>query len=73
MTKRDVGIQALLLRHRANGCMSKIGDWQNSTNTEMAQLAIPALRARIVQLEAEADGLVALAEQWDEFAEYFQP
>lgn len=73
MTKRDVEIQVLLLRHRANGCISAITKWQESLNHEAAKDAIPALRARFHQLEAEANGLEALAEQWDEFGAYFQP
>lgn len=73
MTKREVEIQALLLRHRANGCLSAIGKWEASFNQEAAKVALPALRARFHQLEAEADGLDALAEQWEEFGEYFQP
>jgi len=72
MTKREVEIQALLLRHRANGCISAISKWKNSFNAEAAKDALPALRARVHQLEAEAAGLEALAEQWDEFGEHFQ-
>lgn len=73
MTKRDVEIQALLLRHRANGCMAAIHKWEMSTNREAAEIAIPTIRARIFQLEAEASGLDDLVEQWDEFGKYFQP
>ena len=71
MTKRDVEIQALLLRHRANGCISAISKWENSMNPQRAPEALAALRARLHQLEAEADGLDRLAEQWDEFGPYF--
>lgn len=71
MTKRDVEIQALLLRHRANGCISAISAWESSTNTQRAPEAIAALRARFHQLEAEAGGLDSLAEQWDEFGPHF--
>lgn len=71
MTKREVEIQAALLRHRANGCISALVRWQNSLNTEQAPLAMKALQERVIQLEAEADGLDALAEQWDEFGPHF--
>lgn len=71
MTKRDIEIQALLLRHRANGCISAISRWEMSTNFETAKIALPALRARYATLEAEADGLDRLVEQWDEFGPYF--
>lgn len=71
MTKREVEIQALLLRHRANGCISAIASWENSSNRERAPAAIKALQDRYQQLEAEAAGLDALVEQWDEFGPYF--
>ena len=71
MTKRDIEIQALVLRHRANGCISAISKWEMSTNFDAQKVALPALRARFHQLEAEADGLESLAEQWDEFGQYF--
>ena len=73
MTKRDIEIQAMLLRHRANGCISAITKWESSLNLEARDAALPALRARFHQLEAEADGLDALVEQWDEFGEHFAP
>jgi hypothetical protein len=73
MTKRDIEIQASLLRHKANGCISAIGKWRDSTNEEQKPIAIAALQTRVHQLEAEADGLDALVEQWDEFGEHFQP
>lgn len=72
MTKREVEIQALLLRHRANGCMSGLSRWEFSTNEEAKKYAVPALKVRAHQLEAEADGLDALVEQWDEFGQYFE-
>jgi hypothetical protein len=72
MTKRDVEIQALLLRHRANGCVTALSSWRYSTNTEAAKVAIPALEARYQTLEAEAAGLDALVEQWDEFGPHFE-
>lgn len=72
MTKRDVEIQAMLLRHRANGCISAITKWEASFNLEAQDAALPALRARFHQLEAEADGLDALAERWDEFGKHFE-
>ena len=72
MTKRDVEIQALLLRHKANGCISALVRWQNSDNREQAPIAMKALQERVHQLEAEADGLDALVEQWEEFGPYFE-
>lgn len=72
MTKREVEIQALLLRHRANGCISAITKWEDSFNEESKPVALAALRARFHQLEAEADGLDALVEQWDEFGPHFE-
>ena len=71
MTKRDVEIQALLLRHRANGCLSGLVKWQNSFNAEQSEIAMKALQERYHQLEAEADGLDSLAEQWEEFGPHF--
>ncbi len=71
MYKREVEIQALLLRHRANGCISAITQWEASPNTQRAPSAIKALQDRYQQLEAEAAGLDALVEQWDEFGPYF--
>lgn len=71
MTKRDVEIRAMLLRHKANGCISSIITWRDSTNAEEAKIAIPAIKARYHQLEAEAAGLDSLVEQWDEFGEHF--
>lgn len=71
MTKREVEIQALLLRHRANGCISALSGWRDSVNVEAAKIAIPALEARFQTLKAEAAGLEALVEQWDEFGPYF--
>lgn len=72
MTKQEVEIQALLLRHQANGCMSAISRWRYSLNSEAKDVAIPALEAEYQILEARADGLDALAEQWDEFGQYFE-
>jgi hypothetical protein len=72
MTKREVEIQALLLRHRANGCISAITKWEDSFNEKSKPVALAALRARFHQLEAEADGLDALVEQWDEFGPHFE-
>lgn len=73
MTKREIEIQALLLRHRANGCITAIVSWEGSYNEEQKSVALAALRARVHQLEAEADGLDALVEQWEEFGPYFKP
>lgn len=72
MTKREVEVQAMLLRHRANGCISGLVKWQNSYNTETAPIAMKALQERALQLEAEADGLDALVEQWAEFGPHFE-
>lgn len=72
MTKREVEIQALLLRHRANGCISAITRWESSYNEETKPTAIAALRSCFHQLEAEANGLDALVEQWEEFGPYFE-
>lgn len=72
MTKREIEIQALLLRHRANGCITAITRWESSYNEEQRAAALAALRSRFHQLEAEADGLDALIEQWDEFGQHFE-
>jgi hypothetical protein len=72
LTKREIEIQALLLRHMANGCITAIVDWQDSSNEEQKPVALAALRARVHQLEAEAGGLDALVEQWEEFGPYFE-
>lgn len=72
MTKKEVEIQALLLRHQANGCLSAITRWEYSTNIEARKIAIPALRAEFQVLEARAQGLEDLVAQWDEFGPYFE-
>lgn len=72
MTKREVEIQALLLRHQANGCLSALTSWEYSTNTEARAIAMPALRAEFQVLDARAKGLEELVEQWDEFGLHFE-
>lgn len=72
MTKKEVEIQAMLLRHQANGCISAITRWEYSTNTEARNIAIPALKAEFQVLEARAQGLDDLVTQWDEFGLYFE-
>lgn len=72
MTKQEVVIQAMLLRHQANGCISALTRWEYSSNNEAKAVAMPALQAEYQVLEARADGLDALVEQWDEFGQYFE-
>lgn len=72
MTKREVEIQALLLRHQANGCMSAIKKWEHSGNRAAAVIALPAIKAEVHVLQARANGLDDLVAKWDDFGPYFE-